>query len=252
MTVHRFDGKVVIITGGGGGYGSAFAERFASEGASVAVVDIRLEAAQETAGKLESAIAIESDVTSMSSTAAMAATVLETFGRIDVLVNNAGGARAKNAMFWEMEDADWDRIVDLNLKSQWLCARAVFPAMRDQGGGKIVNMASGSALGGKPAARCHYIAAKAGVQGLTRAMATECGAYNIQVNCVFPGYMPFPTHGEPQEVLLQRHRELYGPGLLTKPRSTGPVAGTIAFLASADSDSMTGQTLNTDGGTLFL
>jgi 3-oxoacyl-[acyl-carrier protein] reductase len=248
----RFDGKVAVITGAGGGYGSAFAERFAAEGASVVAVDIRLDAAQATADRLASALALAVDVTSRASTEDMVADTVDRFGRIDVLVNNVGGARADSAMFWEMEEDDWDRIVDVNLKSQWLCSRAVFPTMRDQGGGKIINMSSGSARGGRPTGRCHYIAAKAGVIGLTRAMATEGGPHNIQVNCVFPGYMPFPTHGESPEVLLQRHRDTYGPGLLAKPRSTGPVAGTVAFLASADADSMTGQTVNTDGGIIFV
>jgi NAD(P)-dependent dehydrogenase (short-subunit alcohol dehydrogenase family) len=248
----RFDGKVVIVTGGGGGYGAAFAQRFASEGASVVVADLRLEEAERVAATLPNAIAVPVDVTSMDATERMAATVLDRLGRIDVLINNAGGSRAPKAAFFEMEEKDWDFIIDLNLKGQWLAARAVFGAMRDQGGGKIVNMASGTATSGKPPGRAHYIAAKAGVIGLTRALAVEAGPFNIQVNCVFPGYMPFPTHGEDRDALLEDHRKNFGGGLLTKPRSVEPVAGTVAFLASSDADSMTGQTVNTDGGTQFV
>src|SRR5579884_4423112 len=155
----RFDGQVAIVTGSAWGMGRRHAERLSAEGGRVVLADIQLELATEVAGSLTDAIAVRCDVSNADDVERMAARALEAFGRIDILINNAGGALSPPAPLDELSEADWDKIVDVNLKGIWLCTKAVLPAMRDAGRGKIVNIGSISPMLGNPG-RAAYAASR--------------------------------------------------------------------------------------------
>jgi NAD(P)-dependent dehydrogenase (short-subunit alcohol dehydrogenase family) len=183
----RFDGASVVVTGGGSGIGRAIAHRFAAEGASVLVADIDGERAEEVA-ELIGGAAVQADVTAAADVERMVAAV----DRVDVLVNNAGGGMADDVL--EIDEAEWDQDVALNLKSAFLCSKAVLPGMIERGGGVIVNIASVNGLAffaNEP-----YSAAKAGVINLTRSMATRYGRHGIRVVAVAPGTIRTPIWQE--------------------------------------------------------
>src|SRR5579862_1521201 len=186
-----FSGRSVLITGGGKGIGKVYAEEFAKAGARVAAADIDSAAAKGVAAALTNAgldaIAIGVDIADEASTKAMAATVLDRFGAIDVLINNASLMSALPRRSWlEIPVEEWDRVMAVNLRGMFLTCRAVFPAMKAQGRGKIVNISSSRFWEGTPN-RLHYTTSKAGVIGFTRALAREVGEWGITVNAVTPG-----------------------------------------------------------------
>src|SRR5262249_25263075 len=185
-------GRVAIVTGGARGLGAAYVRRLAADGAAVLVADVDEAAAGLLAAAVPGAAAVRADVTVAADTAGMVAAALARVGRIRVPGNNAGGALGEPAPFDQMPEADWDRVVDVNLKGQWLCTRAVFPVMRDQGHGKVINVSSNGAHRGHPPGLAPYAAAKAGVIGLTRVLARELGVHNITVNAIAPGLVPYP------------------------------------------------------------
>ncbi|MGB3437654.1 MAG: SDR family oxidoreductase [Actinophytocola sp.] len=234
----RLTGRVVIVTGGARGLGRAYADRLTAAGATVCVVDV------------ERGAPYEADVTSADAVDAVVAAVLDRHGRIDGLVNNAGGAMLPSAPFDSFSRAEWSRVVDVNLTGQWVCAAAVAPAMRAAGYGKIVNVSSTVVAKGGPVGLSPYIAAKAGVVGLTRALARELGPAGIRVNAIAPGYIPVDTpkavHSPAAAAALEERvaAEQCLP-LVGKPSDLAPV---VEFLCSADSDFVTGQVLNVDGG----
>jgi NAD(P)-dependent dehydrogenase (short-subunit alcohol dehydrogenase family) len=244
-------GKVCIVTGGGGGLGRAFSLALARAGARVAVADRDAAGAAATVAQLAAlggeGAPVEVNVADEASAEAMARAVAERWGRIDVLVNNAGiyGTLVRKP-FFEITTAEWDAVMAVNLKGPWLCARAVFPHMRRQGG-RIVNVASATFFSGSPL-WAHYVASKGGVIGLTRALAREAGDHGITVNAIAPGF----TLTEASLRLIEDAAS-YGVsrGAIKRAQQTDDLIGALLFFTSPASDFVTGQTLVVDGGRQF-
>lgn len=246
----RLQNRVAIITGSGQGLGAAFARRLAREGASVVIADLNEEKAQALAGELKEAgcqaWALRTDVSEEESTRSMARAVLEKHGRIDVLINNAAifsTIQLKPAE--EIPVEEWDRMMAVNLRGVFLCSKAVIPHMKSRKQGKIINISSATVFMGKPL-YIHYVTSKAGVIGFTRALARELGEYNIHVNCITPGFtkteVPRGTTTPEQLTAIMAHQCIKRIGV---PED---LAGAVVYLASEESDFMTGQIMNVDGG----
>jgi 3-oxoacyl-[acyl-carrier protein] reductase len=245
----RFTDQVAIVTGAAGGIGAAIAGRLASEGATVAVADRDGERAAATAQRIgASAFAFPVDVTDADAVDAFVADVASRFGRLDVLVNNAGTTR--DDLLFKLSEADWDLVLDVNLKSVFLCSRAAQRVMVPAQAGKIVSLSSRSALGNR--GQANYSAAKAGIQGLTATMATELGPYGINVNAVAPGYVATEmTDATARRVGMEpeEHRAKVAQNIpLRRVAFPQDIASVVAFLASADAAFVTGQTLYVTGG----
>ena len=240
--------KVVIVTGAAHHIGQAYAVRLAQEGAKVVACDIRdcgttAEMVISAGGEV---LPLHTDVTKEEDTLEMARQTVERFGRIDCIVNNAGifdGLTARPILDVDMEE--WDRVYQVNVKGMFLCCRAVFPYMRDQGGGKIINIGSGIWLWGGSGTP-HYVSSKAAVTGLTRALARELGQYNIKVNTLSPG-------GTDSGAVIARDDNVpkvaaRGGRPLDRKEVPDDLTGTMVFLASEDSDFITGQMIAVNGG----
>jgi 3-oxoacyl-[acyl-carrier protein] reductase len=247
----RLKDKVAIVTGGGVGIGRAYCLGLAKEGAKVIVADIQEAEAKKVAAEIEGnggeAFAVTVDVTSVEKTRAMAEAALRKYGRIDILVNNAALYSAiKKKPFSEISEEEWDNVMAVNVKGLFLCVQAVYPAMKQQKKGKIVNISSGTALGGTPFF-LHYVTSKAGVIGFTRALARELGADNISVNAITPGLTISGPQQEgvltPEQLADRRRRRSF-----QRDQKPDDLVGTVIFLSSDDSDFITGQTINVDGG----
>lgn len=242
--------KVVIITGAAGGLGKAFALAFANEGAKVAVCDKNIKGATETAQEIgNDAIAIEVDVANEASTQAMAQVMADKFGKIDVLVNNAAiYATIQRKPFYEISEAEWDLVMNVNLKGVWMVSKAVFPFMKAANAGKIINISSATVMSGSPQ-WSHYVASKGGVIGFTRSMAKEVGDFNINVNAIAPGFTLTDA-----SLSLIENAQKYGVdrGAIKRPSSAEDIVGTALYLASSASDFVTGQTIVVDGGKQFI
>jgi 3-oxoacyl-[acyl-carrier protein] reductase len=247
----RLKDKVVIVTGGGVGIGKAYAQGLAKEGAKVVVADIQEAEAKKVAADIQQsggeAIAVSVDVASPEKTQSMAQAALKRYGRIDALVNNAGLYSAlKKKPFMEIDPEEWDRVMSVNVKGLFLCVKAVYPAMKQQGKGKIINISSGTALSGSPFF-LHYVSSKAGVIGFTRALAREVGDDNICVNSIMPGLTISGSNQEgvmTAEQLADRRKRR----CLQRDQYPQDLVGTVIFLCSDDSDFMTGQSISVDGG----
>ncbi len=249
----RLDKQVVIVTGGGLGIGRAYCERMAREGASVAVVDINGDAAESVAAQIRAAegeaFAVQTDVTSVEATEQMARSVLERFGRIDSLVNNAGMYQRPAVTRGPFEDIpvdEWDRVMAVNVRGVFLCSRAVVATMKQQRSGKIVNISSGTVFSGTPRF-AHYVTSKAGVIGFTRVLAKELGEWNITVNAVAPGLTL--SLDDVDDEMLHQHEQRATSRAIKRVQRPEDLVGAVAFLCSPDSDFITGQTLVVDGGT---
>ncbi len=246
----RLRDKVVIVTGGARGIGRAYGLGVASEGAKVVVADVAdgKPAVKEIEGLGAQALVVECDVSREADTLRLATETLARFGRIDVLVNNAAlYGSLKRRPFMEIPIEEWDRVMAVNLRGLFLCARAVFPAMKAQGKGRIINIASGTFFKGVPN-YIHYTTSKGGVVGFTRSLARELGDFGIRVNAIAPG---FTLSGENEKNMPEEGREAnVRMRMLKRAEVPGDIVGTLVFLASDDSDFITGQTIVVDGGSV--
>jgi 3-oxoacyl-[acyl-carrier protein] reductase len=244
--------KVAIITGAAQGIGLAFASGMAKEGCQIVIADIDLEKAKLAVKTIEDlggqAIAVRTNVSEEEHTLKMASVAKENFGRLDILINNAAlvsRGSISRSPFHEIDLAEWDRVMEINIKGAFLCCRAVFPFMKDQKYGKIINLTSTQFY--KPVMTyAHYIVSKAGIIGLTRALAMELGDYNINVNCIAPGSVltqPASNNGQ-----LQSRQEAASRQAIKRIEVPQDIVGTAIFLASSASDFVTGQTIVVDGG----
>ena len=234
------DGKVAIVTGGSQGIGAAIADALAAAGATVVIADLA-----PPEGGIRADVSSEEDVT------AMVAEALSRHGRIDILVNNAG-LYASLAMrpFDEIPLDEWRQVMDVNVASMFLTCRAVVPAMREQGRGKIVNISSGTPFRGVPFL-LHYVTSKGAIIALTRALAKELGKDGIHVNCVAPGFTM--TEGvEAHPEVVEKLRDVsVAARTIQRDQVPEDVAGAVVFLCSPAADFITGQTMVIDGGQYF-
>jgi 3-oxoacyl-[acyl-carrier protein] reductase len=239
--------KVAIVTGGARGLGKAYCLRMAEEGAKVVVADILEKEAEEAASEIKAkggtAVAIRADVTDEKSTLKMAEETVKKFGRIDVLVNNAGFYHGMSRKpFNEISSEEWDKMLAVSAKGTWICSKAVFPQMKEQGKGKIINISS-EAVFAPTKGLVHYTAAKAAVIGITRVLAGELGQYGICVNVVAPGVIDTPATRS--YVNMEKMDASSVPmGRFGVPED---IVGAVVFFASDDSDFISGQSLLIDG-----
>jgi len=252
----QLENKVAIVTGAARGLGRAYAEALAAEGAAVIAADLNdcndTVAAITTAGGR--AVATQVDVADSQSCDAMASLALDAFGRVDILINNAAlYAGLKGARFEQLDEAQWDRVMQVNIKGTWLTSRAVVGAMRSSGhGGSIINIASLAAVFGLPYG-LDYVASKAAVIGMTRGMARELGPDHIRVNAVAPSAVM--TEGTEEffgEKFEKAKTVIAANQLIPRNLETEDLTGTIIYLASDASRFVTGQTHMVDGGSWFL
>jgi len=245
----QLDGKVAIVTGAAQGIGRAIADGLAREGARIVIVD--LERAEEAAAAFPDGVAITADVSSEADTARMARDALERCGSIDILVNNAG-LYASLAMrpFTEIPLEEWRRVMDVNVASMFLACRAVVPAMREQGGGKIVNISSGTPFRGVPFL-LHYVTSKGAIVALTRALARELGKDEIHVNCVAPGFTMSEGVKAHPEVVEALQGASVSARTIQRDQLPEDVVGAVVFLCTPGACFITGQTMVIDGGQYF-
>lgn len=245
----KLEGKVALVTGGARGIGKAICERLAADGASLAVVDIMLDVAQATADEFVSqginAKAYAANVAKLEDAEATIAQVVADFGGLDILVNNAGITR--DTLMMRMTEADFDAVIAVNLKGTFNFTKAACKVMMKARAGKIVNISSVVGRMGN-AGQANYSASKAGVIGLTKTVAKEFAARNIQCNAVAPGYIVTDMTGKLSEAATEQFLKVIPAGRGGKPED---VANVTAFLAGPDADYVTGQVINVDGGMLM-
>jgi 3-oxoacyl-[acyl-carrier protein] reductase len=251
----QLEGKVAVVTGAARGLGREYALRLAAEGAAVVAGDVRdcADTVAAVAAEGGQAAGVSLDVADMASCTAMAETALETFGRIDILINNAalyGGLTG--GRFDTLDVEEWNNVLDVNVTGVWNCCKAVVGPMRAAGQGSIVNISSLAAVYGLPFS-LHYATSKAAVIGLTRSLARELGRDWIRVNAVAPSAVMTEGTEEFFGDKLDRAKEVIAKGqTLQRNLEPGDLAGTIVYLASDASKFVTGQTIMVDGGTVYL
>ncbi len=247
-----FAGRVAIVTGAGRGMGRAVAARLAAGGAKLVVNDLDADSAERAAGALREsgaeALATPGDVTSSADVARMVASALGRFGRIHVLINNAGVLRPTPV--FDIEEEEWDMVVNGNLKSTYLCSRAVLPAMRDQGWGRIVNFSSTAGKNVSTVGGAHYTASKAAILGFTRHLAKEEASHGITVNAVCPGLID--TEMVRSTISKERTAAYASSFPIARLGEPHEVAELVAFLASDKAAYITGASLDINGGDLTI
>ncbi len=246
------EGKIAILTGAANGIGRCCADLFSAHGASVALVDIDEANAVAARDSIRlrggDAEAYRVDVTNEAEVRAMVSAVVERFGTVDILVNSAGGGRVMP--FLEMTEQEWDEIVTGNLKSVFLCCRAVAEILVQRGSGRIVNVASIAGRSTSVLQGAHYTASKAGVLGLTRHLARELGPHGVRVNAVAPSVTL--TARIRKQVTPEREEELVKTIPLRRLATAEDQAKVILFLASDMASYVTGATIDVNGGKLFM
>jgi 2-deoxy-D-gluconate 3-dehydrogenase len=245
--VNLFDltGKVAVVTGGNGGIGLGMAQGIASLGAKIVIAGRNAAKAESALASLPGAVFVAADVTKKADCEALVARAVEVFGRLDVLVNNAGTSIRK--MPQDFSEAEWHAVLDTNLTSAFLCAQAAYPAMMAAGGGKMINIGSMMSLFGAPYAT-PYAASKGGIVQMTRALATAWAKDNIQVNAVLPGWIDTDLTRRAREQVDGLHASVEKRTPHGRWGTPADLAGVAAFLASSASDFVTGTAIPVDGG----
>jgi len=242
----KLDDTVAIVTGAGRGIGRGIVEKLAAEGARVVVSDIDDGSARETAGALGGeSVGLRADVTSKESVEAMVKEVMHRFGRIDVLVNNAGWDKV--GPFLQSDESDWEKVIAINLYGTLRCCKAVLPVMVDRGYGKVVNIGSDAGRVGS-SGEAVYSAAKGGIIAFTKTLAREMAHYKINVNCVCPGPADTPLFAEIGDENPKLRAALQKAIPFRRLARPGDIANAVAFLVSDEAEYITGQTLSVSGG----
>lgn len=257
----RLKDRIAIVTGAGQGIGKGIATSFSAEGATVVAVDLNIDTADKTINEIlgegGEGLALKADVSSRDQVAEVVARTVKAYGRIDILVNNAGAAAFQP--FMDITDADWDLILDTNAKGTFIFSQEVARQMIEQKSGKIINAAS---IAGKKgiAMQAHYCSSKFAVVALTQVLATELAPYGITVNAFCPGVVDTPMWQRLDETIFklgksskigEAMKEFAKGALLGRYSTPEDVAKLVVFLASSDSDYITGQSINVDGGFVF-
>jgi 3-oxoacyl-[acyl-carrier protein] reductase len=253
MTVMvRLKGKVAVVTGGASGIGKETIRFLSREGAKVVISDINWEGAKKLERDLTQkgieALAVETDIADYRQVKELTEKTLSTFGRIDILVNNAGISpkhQGKKRMLWEISVEEWHRVINVDLNGCFLCCHEIVPHMIPNRWGRIINVASVAARTGTRVAGSHYTAAKTGILGLTRALASELGSYGITVNAVAPGRIDTPMQ---QDIPPEVHLELNNRTPVGRLGTVEEIAGVIMFLISETAGFITGATIDVNGG----
>ncbi len=243
------EGRVAIVTGGAQGIGRAIAEGLAAEGARIVIADLK--GAEQAAGAFDDGVGLTVDVASEADTERMAAETVSRCGGIDILVNNAG-LYASLAMrpFEQIPLDEWRQVMDVNVMSMFLTCRAVVPRMRERGGGRIVNISSGTPFRGVPFV-LHYVTSKGAIVALTRALAKELGGDEVLVNCVAPGFTISEGVRENPAVLEALRDVSVSARTLKRDQQPSDVVGAVVYLCGPGSTFVTGQTIVIDGGQYF-
>lgn len=244
----RLENKVVIITGAGSGIGKETALLFAKEGAKVVVADVNEKAGEETVvdiNKNGDGFFVKLDVSNREQTKQMVKTTLEKYGRIDVLINNAG--IVQDAFLSKMTEGQWDKVIDINLKGVFNCTQAVVEIMMNQGKGVIINTSSIVGLNGN-VGQVNYAATKAGLIGMTKTLAKELGKKGIRVNAVAPGFITTPMTSNVPDKILEMMKEKTP---LRRLGEAKDVAYAYLYLASDESNFVNGAVLSVDGGLII-
>jgi len=243
------EGRVAIVTGAARGIGNAIARGLAAEGARIVVAD--LNRAEEAAAEFEAGIGLTVDVADEAQVERMVRDVVQRCGRIDILVNNAGlYASLQMRPFTEIPVEEWRHVMDVNVLSMFLATRAVVPHMREQGGGRIVNISSGTPFRGVPFL-LHYVTSKGAIVALTRALAKELGRDDVLVNCVAPGFTMSDGVREHPEVIDALREVSVSARTLQRDQEPEDVVGAVVFLCGPGATFVTGQTIVIDGGQYF-
>jgi NAD(P)-dependent dehydrogenase (short-subunit alcohol dehydrogenase family) len=250
----RLKGRVALVTGGGKGIGAHYVRGLARAGARVAAADIDVAAAEETASRLTAeggdVIGLRIDTSDAASVDEAIGEVVQRFGQLDILVNNAAlyAALMPKRAFYDLEPADWDRVLAVNVKGLFLCARAAFPHLRDSGNGRIINISSGTVFSGSPGF-LHYVTSKGAVVAFTRALAREIGEHGITCNAIAPGLTASETAvaAYPEGAFEARAKDR----AISRVQVPEDLVGAVVFLATDAAAFITGQTLVVDGGNAF-
>ncbi len=246
-----FKNRVALVTGSARGIGKAIAETLANQDANVVITDLNIDQATATADEIGSnfgveTLALQVDVSDFNSSNTMIKQALEAFERIDILVNNAGITR--DNLIMRMDESDWDSVLDVNLKGAWNCSKALIRPMMKKRYGRIVNISSVSGLAGQ-AGQTNYSASKAGLIGLTKALAREVASRNITVNAVAPGFIPTALTVDLPDELKEAMMKLIP---LNRWGTPEEIAFAVAFFASKEAGYITGQVLSVDGGMMMM